>query len=415
MSEALYWIWLQEAVGIGNIKADKAVELFQSPKVVYELSRDQLTGSGLFTPKEADKIKNTTLKNAEINLELARKMGCQVITPRDSQYPRNLANIASRPCVLYTLGDISDLDDRLLITIVGARERKASDYGITAARKLSFDLAAAGCTVVSGLAKGVDTAAHEGALLAGGKTIGFCACGLDYRYPAGSDELKRKMLENGGALISEFPFGEQAHKYNFSIRNRLLSGISSGVVVAQASLTSGALITARYAFEQDRDVFAVPGDMFDPTMAGCNRLIKDRAKIVLNVYSILEEYINCFPPTIDKTQVVGKIKEANARLNRQPVDFAGRREGEPLPMVAQDNPGEKMIHRLSQEELDRQNISEIGKKIYRMLSYDPMDCDMISQRGGLEAMEVMSAMTELELVGLADVLPGKRYIIKERN
>ncbi|MEM1483921.1 DNA-processing protein DprA [Oscillospiraceae bacterium PP1C4] len=417
MVDSIFWIWLQEALGAGNIKVDKVIRQIGSPETVYHMSKSELAQTGFFAPKEIEKIKATNLEHARENQRLAKRYGCQIITPDHSNYPYNLTNIDCMPCVLYVVGDISGIDEELVITMVGTRS--STEYGETAAAKLAFDLSAAGCMIASGLAVGIDYASHEGALKANGRSIGLLACGMNVDYPTTSNELKRRILDCGGALITEFPFGEKAHRYHFNIRNRILSGIASGVVVVQAPDHSGALNTARHAMEQNREVFAVPGDIFDTSMTGCNQLIRDGAKIVVNVYSILEEFINQFPEKIDPKSVVSKIRQASGNIKKEHLVRIPRKvmrinaDGteQELLMVAQE--AVKPLIKLDDSALDALSVSDAAKKIYRLLDRQPADCEWIASRTELTAMEMMTALTELELHELVNVLPGKRFTVQE--
>lgn len=415
MADDLFWIWLQEALGAGSIKTDRVIRELGSPEMFYRMTRTEMADFG-FAPKEVDKIKATGLDRAKENLRLAKRYGCSVITPDHKDYPENLAHIDGMPCVLYVLGDLSGLSDELVITMVGTRE--SNEYGEACAMRLSHDLAAAGCTVTSGLAVGIDYACHEGALSAGGRSIGMLACGMNVDYPLASRSLKRRILDRNGVLITEFPFGERAHRYCFNIRNRLLSGIASGVVVVQAPEQSGALNTARHALEQNKDVFAVPGGIFDPVMTGCNKLIQDGAKIVVNVYSILEEFIGRFPPSVTPEKIVEKVQTASGKAPVA-VTLKSPRKVKPaaqdaadtgLLMVAQEPPG--VPRKLDEAELAHLEISDTSKKIYALLDSVPAECETIADRTQFPVMEVMAAMTELELTGLVQALPGKRYIVR---
>ena len=411
MADGLYWIWLQEALGAGSIKADRVIREIGAPEKLYRMSEEELRATGIFAPKEIERIRSADLRKAEENLRLSRRCRCAVITPDSPDYPEALTNIDGMPCVLYVLGDLRGLREELVLTLVGTRT--STDYGEQCARRLAYDLASAGCTVASGLAVGVDYAAHDGALAANGRSVGLLACGLDIDYPSESRGLKRRILDEGGVLMTEFPFGERPQRYNFNIRNRLLAGISAGVVVVQAPEQSGALNTARHALDQNRDVFAVPGEIFDPSMTGCNRLIKDGAKLVLNVYSILEEYIGRVPAGIDAHTVVRKIRAAGQDVNPQPLN--GPRKvprpsmGEALPlMVAQEavppaeRPGESALGELG--------VSEEARSLYAALGDLPEGAEPLAGRAGLTAAQALAALTELELFGLVRALPGGRYL-----
>ena len=411
MADGLYWIWLQEALGAGSVKADRVIREIGSPEELYRMGLEELRATGIFAPKEIERIRSTDLRRAEEALRLSRRCGCGVITPDSPDYPEALTNIDGMPCVLYVLGDLRGLREELVLTLVGTRT--STDYGERCAQRLAHDLASVGCTVASGLAVGVDYAAHDGALAANGRSVGLLACGLDVDYPSESRGLKRRILDAGGVLMTEFPFGERPQRYNFNIRNRLLAGISAGVVVVQAPEQSGALNTARHALDQNRDVFAVPGEIFDPSMTGCNRLIKDGAKLVLNVYSILEDYIGRFPAGIDAQTVVRKIRAAGREADERPlngprrVPRPGMGEASPL-MVAQE--AAPMAGRPEPAELGELGISEEARALYAVLGDLPEGAEPLAGRAGLTAAQALAALTELELFGLVRALPGGRYL-----
>lgn len=411
MADKLYWLWLQEALGPGNLKADRVIREIGSPETLFRMDEDDLRGTGMFAPKEIERIRLTDLRRAEENLRLARRCGCGLVTPDSPDYPEALTNIEGMPCVLYVLGNLHGLREELVLTLVGTRS--STDYGERCAAKLAYDLASVGCTVASGLAVGVDYASHEGALAANGRSIGLLACGLDIDYPRESRGLKRRILDTGGVLMTEFPFGERPQRYNFNIRNRLLSGIAAGVVVVQAPEQSGALNTARHALDQNRDVFAVPGEIFDPSMTGCNKLIKDGAKIVVNVYSILEDYIGRFPAGIDAHTVVEKVRAAEEGGRPQPANGPRRtprmRAEEPAPlMVAQE--AAPVAARLGEAALGELGLSGEAKRLYAAFGDMPEGAESLAGHAGLTAAQALAALTELELFGLVRALPGGRYL-----
>ncbi|MCI8648764.1 MAG: DNA-protecting protein DprA [Anaerotruncus sp.] len=407
MADSIYWIWLQQVLGIGSIKVDKVARELGGPEKLYQMPRSDLEELALFTPRELERILQTrSLEQAQTNLQTAQRLGCQVITPDHPSYPTNLANIDCMPCVLYVLGDCADLEDRLTITMVGTRD--CNEYGIRTASKLAYDLGIAGCVVVSGLAVGIDTAAHEGALEAQGKTVGILACGMNVDYPKESNRLKRRILDQGGLLMTEYPFGREVRGSHFQARNRLLSGLASGVVVVQAPRKSGALITARLALEQNRDVFAVPGGIFDQRMVGCNELIGNSSgKIVINVFSILEEYAGLLPATVD----LGRLaRQANSRMIPQvsPVEKNSKRRK--VPDETPPPKAEVALH-LTQAQLDEMGVSTAAQQIYQMITPEPVNEEILMEQSGLQLMEVLSSLTELEVNQLIIGLPGKRFAL----
>ena len=220
MEDCVFWIWLQQALGIGSIKTDWVIRELGSPEKLYQMTEQALAATGRFAPKEIERIRGSSLEEARWQQDRAKRLGCAVVTPDHPAYPASLTNIDCMPCVLYVLGELEGINDELAITMVGTRDCDA--YGISTAQHLGCGLATVGATVVSGLAVGIDTAAHEGALQAGGRTIGMLACGMDVGYPQASRRLKRRILDQGGVLISEFPFGVRAYGYHFNVRNRIL-------------------------------------------------------------------------------------------------------------------------------------------------------------------------------------------------
>ncbi len=407
MEDSVFWIWLQQALGIGSIKTDWVIRELGSPEMLYRMSEQELAATGRFAPKEIERIRSASLEEARWQQNRAKRLGCTLVTPDHPAYPASLTNIDCMPCVLYVLGKLDGINDELPITIVGTRDCDA--YGVSTARHLGYGLAAVGATVVSGLAVGIDTAAHEGALQACGRTVGIMACGMDVGYPQASRRLKRQILDRGGALLSEFPFGVRAYGYHFNIRNRILAGISAGVVVVQAPETSGALNTARHALSQNRDVFAVPGQIFDARMKGCNRLIADGGKMVLGLSSILEEYQGRYPPCIQLERLPELLKQEVRDIDIEEV--AQRQPVQSPRKVERSLSDEESPPALSEQpEPEERDLSPEAAKIYQLLNRQPTDFDTISYASGFPVARLLSILTELELEGLVEQLPGKRYI-----
>jgi len=287
MGDKKYCIWLSGLPQIGSRKYISLIKYFGSAKRVFESDRNELLESGILNEKIVDII--VTKRNIDKIHRYLKKLkenDIKVYTIEEEEYPENLKNIYDPPPVLYVKGSLQASDVNS-IAVVGSR--KASDYGLKTAEKLGMELAEAGITVVSGMALGIDSAAHRGALKAGGRTIAVFACGLNHIYPRSGYSLAKEIVKNG-AIISEYPLGIEAIPQNFPARNRIISGMSKGVVIVEASEKSGSLITAEFALEQGRDVFAVPGNIGKPNSTGTNALIKEGAKLVTCADDILEEY-----------------------------------------------------------------------------------------------------------------------------
>ncbi len=285
MDERKYWVGFNMVQGIGPARVRALLDFFGSLQEAWEASPGALREAGL------DRRSLENLLSARGHLDLDREMarlqraGVQVITWKDHDYPRRLRQIYNPPPVLYVLGTLMPQDE-WAVAVVGTR--RPTDYGREAARVLAADLARQGITVVSGLALGIDGIAHEAALEAGGRTIAVLGSGFRHLYPARHRDLARRIVENG-ALVTEYALDVRPEASNFPPRNRIISGLSMGVVVVEAGERSGALITAQFAAEQGREVFAVPGPIFNRPSAGTNRLIQEGAKAVTSVRDILEE------------------------------------------------------------------------------------------------------------------------------
>jgi len=292
----------------------------------------------------------------------------RVIARDDAEYPKNLREVYDPPVVLYVKGELS-ARDALAIAVVGSR--RTTLYGQEMSRKLAFQLARVGVTVVSGLARGIDTAAHNGALQAKGRTVGVIGCGIDVMYPAENQKLADEIVEKGGAVVTEFPFGVKPDKQNFPMRNRIISGWSLGTVVVEANLKSGALITANQAAEQGRQVFAVPGRADSILSRGTNKLIKDGAKLTEDVEDILNEFEYLFP---------------KRDAEQAEVDSLGG--------------GTKPALRLSETE----------EKVMTHLGQEETAIDEIIRASGLTTACVSATLLSLEMKRLVRQLPGKQYV-----
>lgn len=281
------WIGLNMIRGIGPRTANMLLDRFGSPANIFAASRGALLGEGL-KPPTIEQLHNTEiLEKAQIEIEKLEALGAQVITLADEAYPQLLREIYDPPIALYVKGDLEAALLRPAIAVVGSR--RCSTYGINAANFLSRELAAQGVTIISGLARGIDGAAHRGALEAGGKTVGVIGTGLDVNYPKEHKKLADELAANG-AVVSEFPLGTPPLAQNFPYRNRVISGLCYGVLIIEAAEHSGSLITARLANEQGREVFAVPGNITSQTSFGPNFLIKDGAKLVQQARDVIEEF-----------------------------------------------------------------------------------------------------------------------------
>ena len=269
----------------GNM-ISRLLAAFHSPKAVFEAGISDLAAAAQIPPTKAKKIKEfDAWDNVEDEIEKAKNSNVRIITLFDKEYPESLRHIDNAPSILYLKGNIIE-EDCFAVAIVGSR--LMSDYGRKIAADLASDLASSGLTIVSGMARGVDTVSHRGALRAGGRSIAVLGCGLDICYPSENKELMNS-LSASGCVMSEFPLGTPPVRENFPRRNRIISGLSLGVLVVEAASRSGSLITARFALEQGKEIFAIPGNITSSKSEGTNNLIKNGAKPVHSAEDIIEE------------------------------------------------------------------------------------------------------------------------------
>ena len=375
VEDVLYWLAVARVEGLGVRGAHKLVEHFGSPQAAYMASLTELEGCGLPARVAQAIFAQTGLKEAEKEMVAAAKAECQLVTLANPNYPPPLMQIPDPPLVLYVRGDVQALSQHA-VAMVGTRRPTA--YGSSVAHRLAGDLAQRGLVIVSGLARGVDSAAHRGALEAKGKTVVVQGRGMDGIYPAENKQLAEKIQESG-AVISEFPLGTGPLPENFPIRNRIISGLALGVIVVEAAEYSGSLITARLANEQNREVFAVPGNITSAQSFGPNHLIKQGAKLVDQWMDVIEE----FP--------------AEIRMQLLPPADASE--------DAMAAPGKESLFEAS--------LTPDQKAVFAVLRCDEaLFVDSIIGLAQLPQPRVLGTLLELEMSGLIRQLPGKNFIRK---
>ncbi len=398
MNDKVYWIWLQQVLGISpSIKTDEITAYFEDAKSVYFASENDIRLSGIFTPRQFDKLDNRDLKRAVYIYDTCVKNNWQILTPDDKDYPELLFKLPNFPLVLYVNGSLDCLKNKITVAVVGTREPSRNSAYV--ARVLSSSITRSNAVVISGGALGIDASAHTGALDAGGKTVAVLGCGLDCNYPVANAALRSEISKNG-ALITEYPPGTRAIPSNFPIRNRLISGLSYGTVVIEAGERSGSLITARYALDQGRDVFAVPGDIISSGFTGTNRLIRDGAKPVFNAMDILEDYASLYPELIDIEKIENELTLKS--INDSP-STAEVKKNPPKLEKAEAKP-------VKRTELPP--LSENADKLYRAFDCAEMQAEELILKTGLSVSQFASAMTELELFDLVKLQAGKNYKLK---
>ncbi len=348
---------------VGPVRLRKLLEVFQTPERVLAAKRSELRTVEGIGSEVAEQISNwESTVDLPAELQRVQEFGATVLTQESPLYPRCLREIHAPPIVLYVWGEIQERD-RHAIAVIGSR--KATHYGGECAKKLAYQIAYAGLTVVSGLARGIDTAAHQGALAAKGRTIAVIGSGLSRLYPPENLALAEKIAAGQGAILSEFSMEVEPDRQTFPMRNRIISGWSHGILVVEAGLNSGALITASQAIEQGRSVYAVPGHINAPSAMGSNRLIQQGAKLVMSANDILDDLQVLLPDTKPSP-------EAAAR---------------PLPP-------------LSDEE----------RRIYDAINSSETPIDQITAKCDLPSGTVSSTLLRLELKRLVKQLPGKYFV-----
>jgi DNA processing protein len=319
------WISLNMTPGIGPRKATRLLERFGSVERIFGALRSELETARLRPESIQSILKKEFHERAEKELERVQENGGEIIILDDGVYPTLLREIADPPLVLYAIGNWLECFELPCVGVVGSR--RCSTYGRNTAEMLGRDLAETGVCVVSGFARGIDSAAHKGAIEANGKTIAVFGTGLDRIYPRENESLKDEILESGGAVITQFPLGTPPLRDNFPYRNRIISGLSIGLLVVEASEKSGSLITARLAAEQDREVLAVPGNITSKTSFGTNYLIKSGAKLVQHWQDVVSEFpselaAKLLPPSLDTPTLAKPAKVSGlTRSERQIFDL----------------------------------------------------------------------------------------------
>ncbi len=385
--------------GIGPKTVQFLIKILGSAEKVLTASSQELQKIEGLTPSARERLIHKKLGcPLERELELIHEFGCQIVTFYDAAYPPLLKEIDTPPLLLYVRGELKP-EDALSIALVGSRQAK--DYGRRVSYQLSYQLAKRGLTVISGFAKGIDTCAHRGALEASGRTIAVMGNGLSLIYPAANSELVDKVIESG-ALISEFPMGMKPRSENFPRRNRIISGLTLGTVVVEASNRSGALITARLASEQGREVFAVPGEIFSELSTGTHRLIDNGAKLISTVDDLLEalpqhalRQVSALTPGSEKASAIPEIPSAEkSDLDQTSITTPKTTATEKKTTVPVVPPPD---------------LTTDEKTVFNAIEIPSSHIDTIVRTTQLPISQVSSLLLMLELKGAIQQLPGKQF------
>lgn len=412
MEERLCCIWLSLLFSPGSNQPNRILTACGSASEFYRMTDEERAALGFLRDRDLETARRTSIKRAEKIVRQCEEKRIRIVAWCDDEYPKRLRLIYGPPAVLYVLGSLEGLDEEPAITIVGTR--RPSEYSIRVTEWLSQELVEAGAVIVSGCAVGIDAAAHRGALHGKGRTIGVLACGMDIDYPAENHRLKAAILRQGGTLVTELPPGTRTAARYFPVRNRLLSGLSCGVLVTQAPLRSGSLITANHAVEQGKDVFCVPpADLFDPSFAGVIRYLRDGAIPVFCADDVLQMYTGTYAHRLDLSHMRGdyvqRMEAASVKPPVQKSDPEGSERQEPL-----DAPVPETQEAQFPEE-DLTGLEGTQRMLLECLGRTPKGLDELAEQSNLSIGELLSILTELEILGLAQAHGGQRFSRKARS
>jgi DNA processing protein len=379
--EELHWLALKLIPGLGTRNSGKLLDRFRTPQAIFRASRSELEGAGLSGGVAQSITSGCTFEDAVVQQERMMEAGAVLVTLGDPRYPRPLREIFDPPIALFARGRV-ELLGPLSLGIVGTR--RPTPYGLAAAERLSADLAHAGLAIVSGMARGIDTAAHKGALSVGGETIAVLGCGVDVVYPSENRKLAADLAAKG-LIVSEFPMGAVAFPQNFPIRNRIISGMSVGVMVVEGAQYSGSAITAKLAMDQGREVFAVPGNITSKLSWGPNLLIKQGARLVQDWNDVIADL-----PADARRHLIEKGRQ---RILGEEGATAGQ--------------GQASLLEGAGPELNE--TARLALAALRVDSAIHLD-DLLEVVPDTSPSELIAALFELEMLGLVKQLPGKNFV-----
>lgn len=405
----VHWIWLSTREHMNALQKYRVLQAFSDPEDAYSADKAAYMQIEGLSEKTMESLLDKDLGKAQKILRQCVNKHISICTIHDALYPNRLKQIFDPPLVLYYKGYFPEMDSEVTIGAVGTR--KASVYGLDSAHRLGYQIAACGGLVVSGVAAGVDAMAMKGALLAGGTVVGVLGGGVDVIYPLKNRSLYEAIVQNG-CLISEYPPGEPAYGWHFPIRNRIISGLSAGVLVVEAPEGSGSMITARKALEQNREIFCVPGKVDDPGFAGSNALLHEGATLVRDGWDVMSQYEFQYP---------GKVHPMNSVIAPENTEME-------MPKVAQKSVSPKKFgsfgkknEKITVDKLTSQpysdieeilpKLSENQRSIVKLLTREKLVDEIIAETG-LSAATVSTELTMLQLQGIITMLPGNRVARK---
>lgn len=409
MSQLRYWIWLTNVPGLSLTAQLRLIRDFESPEAVFLADREALSAEEGLTRQELESIEKRDMRRADQVLEDCAKHHISILTMQDAAYPRRLLAIENPPPVLYYKGTLLAFDRLPAIAVVGSR--KASAYGLATAKRMGCQIGACGGVVISGAARGIDSLALEGALSTGAPVAAVLGNGLDIVYPYEAKNLYADVIRNG-CLLSEFIPGTKPLGSNFPRRNRIMSGLSLGVLVVEAAKKSGSLITANHALEQGRDVYAVPGNVGLAACEGSNLLLQEGAMLATCGWDVLQGYQARFPDRLRHVSAGEKLtlspQDAKYLYTDEPAAQTA-----PAPSPRASEPEKRIDNSEQRNYIDLQQmkdqLTEDERTIVEILRPGQRHVDDIIAQSGMPAARVLASLTLLEVKGYVQQQPGKRF------
>lgn len=400
LSALKYWIWLSTVKGIGAATASKLLDKMGNPENIFFADKDTYLLNGI-SEKDAEKLMDKSLGRAMSVMDSCYEKGIRILVRDDAEYPERLKNIYDPPVVLYIKGTLPVMDEEAAVAVAGTRS--CTPYGIKTAERMGYELTREGCLVVSGLAKGIDSAAAKGALRAGGKVVGVMGCGIDIIYPYENKRLFEDVV-SVGAIISEYPPGTEVNGKYFPARNRIISGIAAGVVIIEAPKKSGSLITASRALEQGRDVFAVPANADSLASEGSNILIREGAIPVICGKDVADEYRNIYPEKIKSSKALVPLSaEEEKKLIK--TELSDKKESIKVvkKVIDKKNNGD---YDLKQREI---SLSEEERSLCDVIGSECIHVNDVIEKSGMATGKVLALLTMLEIKGAVIQENGKMF------
>ncbi len=426
--ELLYWLWLSLSCRPGSALPTTLLKFFGSPQKIYEATEEDFEEIDTpFYGHEKD-LCNKDLDRAKDILAWCKKEKVGIMTPEDYFYPEGFRSLSNKPIVIYYLGNFCDFENKFTVGIVGTRH--PSNYGLHAAKRISYDLCRAGAVIVSGLALGIDAAAHSAALYNESFTVGVLGCGIDQVYPKENAQLYENVIR-GGLVMTEYPPGTAPLGKNFPVRNRLIAALSDAVCVIEGSEQSGSLITAEDALKQNKGLYTVPGSIFASTSAGSNFLLKVGAKPCLSAYDIVDDFRGKYRYLEGALSLFGKEKpqplkkkkkEPNLKKKIRSYIFPGSARAEqenPLPeayefiVIGEEEEKTEEVKESALLTSVLLKLSEEERRIYSALGFEPVLADRLVSED-MSASEVLRILSKLEIKGLVRKVPGGKYVLADR-